>query len=103
MLILGNMFHINQNVSTRELCIFYTLLQQIQWLGKLTVLNMTPLGWLGSKTSTQTQTNKVYVVPINTKIEIDPVYNTYQECFNTYPISLTPPTGKRVWQWTYRF
>ena len=29
------------------------------WLGKLTVLDMTPLGWLGRKTSTQTnkQTN----------------------------------------------
>ena len=25
------------------------------WLGKLTVLNMTPLGWLGRKTSAQTQ------------------------------------------------
>ena len=24
------------------------------WLGKLTVLDMTPLGWLGRKTSTQT-------------------------------------------------
>ena len=24
------------------------------WLGKLTALDMTPLGWLGSKTSTQT-------------------------------------------------
>ena len=27
------------------------------WLGKLTVLDMTPLGWLGRKTSTQT--NKI--------------------------------------------
>ena len=26
------------------------------WLGKLTVLDMTPLGWLGRKTSTQTKT-----------------------------------------------
>ena len=25
------------------------------WLGKLTTLNMTPLGWLGCKTSTQTR------------------------------------------------
>ena len=25
------------------------------WLGKLTMLNMTPLGWLGRKTSTQTK------------------------------------------------
>ena len=24
------------------------------WLGKLTALDMTPLGWLGRKTSTQT-------------------------------------------------
>ena len=29
------------------------------WLGKLTKLNMTPLGWLGHKTSTQTNTNKI--------------------------------------------
>ena len=28
------------------------------WLGKLTALDMTPLGWLGRKTSTQT--NKLY-------------------------------------------
>ena len=25
------------------------------WLGKLTALDMTPLGWLGHKTSTQTK------------------------------------------------
>ena len=30
------------------------------WLGKLTTLNMTPLGWLGRKTSTQT--NKITVI-----------------------------------------
>ena len=30
------------------------------WLGKLTALNMTPLGWLGRKTSTQT--NKLQVI-----------------------------------------
>ena len=31
------------------------------WLGKLTVLDMTPLGWLGRKTSTQT--NKITLGP----------------------------------------
>ena len=29
------------------------------WLGKLTMLNMTPLGWLGCKTSTQTKPMKI--------------------------------------------
>ena len=28
------------------------------WLGKLTALDMTPLGWLGHKTSTQTNTSR---------------------------------------------
>ena len=28
------------------------------WLGKLTALDMTPLGWLGRKTSTQTKSSK---------------------------------------------
>ena len=28
------------------------------WLGKLTMLDMTPLGWLGHKTSTQTKLSK---------------------------------------------
>ena len=28
------------------------------WLGKLTALDMTPLGWLGCETSTQTKKNK---------------------------------------------
>ena len=31
------------------------------WLGKLTVLDMTPLGWLGRKTSTQTNNKRVTV------------------------------------------
>ena len=33
------------------------------WLGKLTVLNMTSLGWLGHKTSTQT--NKIEFLHVN--------------------------------------
>ena len=36
------------------------------WLGKLTTLDMTPLGWLGRKTSTQT--NKT-ISPINRSFE----------------------------------
>ena len=31
------------------------------WLGKLTALDMTPLGWLGRKTSTQTNTDLIYL------------------------------------------
>ena len=36
------------------------------WLGKLTALDMTPLGWLGRKTSTQT--NKISIVCSTTNI-----------------------------------
>ena len=32
--------------------------QENAWLGKLTVLNMTLMGWLGRKTSTQTTTKR---------------------------------------------
>ena len=32
------------------------------WLGKLTTLDMTPLGWLGCKTSTQTNKLKEYLL-----------------------------------------
>ena len=35
------------------------------WLGKLTALDMTPLGWLGRKTSTQT--NKKTIMPHSEK------------------------------------
>ena len=33
------------------------------WLGKLTALDMTPLGWLGRKTSTQTRRSRVQPPP----------------------------------------
>ena len=33
------------------------------WLGKLTALDMTPLGWLGPKTSTQTRPSELYPPP----------------------------------------
>ena len=33
----------------------YTILPIKMWLGKLAALDMTPMGWLGRKTSTQTK------------------------------------------------
>ena len=37
------------------------------WLGKLTALDMTPLGWLGRKTSTQTNISCLFIVATTLK------------------------------------
>ena len=44
------------------------------WLGKLTALDMTPLGWLGRKTSTQTQSNKTDFVD-------QTIFDDFLECY----------------------
>ena len=40
------------------------------WLGKLTALDMTPLGWLGRKTSTQTNTSDSMGVMVCTRFPL---------------------------------
>ena len=39
------------------------------WLGKLTLLDMTPLGWLGHKTSTQTKSCQAWLVYLATLLQ----------------------------------
>ena len=41
------------------------------WLGKLTALDMTPLGWLGRKTSTQTNNTYSNILDTSTGSKID--------------------------------
>ena len=49
------------------------------WLGKLTKLDMTPLGWLGCKTSTQTNISKLTPLATfnicNSKVLGKPMYD----------------------------
>ena len=55
------------------------------WLGKLTALDMTPLGWLGHKTSTQT--NKQWVkAKFHTKLLKDTeTKGFFKLCWQPYP------------------
>ena len=58
------------------------------WLGKLTMLDMTPLGWLGRKTSTQTNkhgciTNRVYTLNPNNGV-IKRLWSTLREFWHLY-------------------
>ena len=51
------------------------------WLGKLTVLDMTPLGWLGCKTSTQTNC-------ISLDFTLNLTWTTFYDYIPVYKISV---------------